>query len=307
MNFAPGIAEFIAQSAAADAPFAVPVNDEQRRINYRTRCQAFARPLPAELAVADLAVPAAGRDIAIRVYRPAAAADLPGVLYLHGGGWVVGDLDSHNDVCAALALAVPAVVIAVDYRLAPEHPYPAALDDAYAVYQALHNAPQLYGLLPGRLAVSGDSAGGNLAAALALLLRDRGEPLPRLQALLYPALGVDFATPSYLEKAAAPMLTRADMQFYWQCYLGGQAADAYAAPLRAADLRGLPPAVIVTAEHDPLCDDGRLYAERLRAAGVAVEYRQFAGLVHGCVRARYLSADAQALVTMVAAALRDGL
>jgi acetyl esterase len=206
-------------------------------------------------------------------------------VYLHGGGWVVGDLDSHAFICAELASALGVLVIAVDYRLAPEHPFPAAFDDCLSVWRALRTGP--FRLDPARTLVAGDSAGGNLAAALCLALRDAGEPAPCAQVLIYPGLGGDRRLPSRSECVDAPLLSGSDLDCYHGLYLRGiRRPTAYAMPLLADDFSGLPPAWIAVAQFDPLRDDGVLYAERLNAAGVSATLYYGEGLVHGCLRAR---------------------
>jgi acetyl esterase len=195
----------------------------------------------------------------------------------------VGDLDTADPTARHLSVGAGCVVVSVDYRLAPETKFPGAADDCYAAtLWATHNAAQINGD-PARIAVGGDSAGGNLAAAVCLMARDRQTPLPVFQLLVYPVTGYDFNTASYRQNAEGYLLTREGMQWYWQHYLqhADDAANPYAAPLLAADLRGLPPALVITAEFDPLCDEGAAYAQRLQAAGVPTQYSQYDGMIHG--------------------------
>jgi len=238
--------------------------------------------------------------------RPRAA--LPGILYLHGGGWVVGDLDGVDALCRALANRAQAIVASADYRLAPEHPFPAGLDDAETALAWMYARAPSLGADPGRLAVGGDSAGGNLAAALTRRARDAHDPARpalRAQLLIYPALDGALATASAAELAEGYMLTREQMRWYWDAYAPeGAARTPDASPLRASDLGGLPPAVIVLAELDLLRDDGLDYAERLRATGVEVDVRVWPGMVHGFVRLRGLLDDAHAALDEAAARLR---
>jgi acetyl esterase len=259
-------------------------------------------------AVADRAVPGPGGDLRARVYTPRGAPPFPIVVFFHGGGWVVGTLDTYDPLCRALAAAVPAVVVSVDYRLAPEHRWPAAVEDAYAAtLWASRHAAELGGAQH-RLAVAGDSAGGNLAAVVALGARDRGGPAIAFQLLVYPALDAAGDTGSWREHADGFYLTAAGMRWYWDHYLGGaDGAAPDASPLRAAFLGGLPPALVVTADHDVLRDEGEAYAARLREAGVAADVRRVEGVVHGFFRWRAVTGAADAALQEAAAALRSAL
>ncbi len=256
------------------------------RQNYNRMCQAFTPSMPEALRVSDFSLAGVG----VRSYlpeSPAPAEGWPCLLYMHGGGWVVGGLDSHDFICFELATALQVMVIAIDYRLAPEHPFPAAYQDCRAVWQALQAGQGPHVIDVQRMAVIGDSAGGNLAAALCLGLRDDGQPLPRAQVLIYPALGGRCDLPSRRDCRDAPLLSSADSDAYLALYLSGSGEPSpYAMPLLAEDVSGLPKAFIAVAQFDPLRDDGRLYAERLQAAGVATVLHSGKGLVHGCLRAR---------------------
>jgi acetyl esterase len=244
----------------------------------------------------------------VRVFTPEGEAPFPIVVYLHGGGWVVGTLDSYDPLCRALAAATPAVVVSVDYRLAPEHRWPAAAEDAYAAtLWASRNAAALGGAQH-RLAVAGDSAGGNLAAAVALGARDRGGPQVAFQLLVYPVLDVAGDTASWREFADGHYLTAAGMRWYWDHYLGpadGLAPDA--SPLRAAFAGELPPALVVGAEHDILRDEGEAYAARLAGAGVDARAIRVPGMIHGFFRWRSVTPAADAALQESAAALRAAL
>jgi acetyl esterase len=238
---------------------------------------------------------------------PVARAAQAAVLFLHGGGWVVGDLDGVDSLCRALANRTGAIVVSADYRLAPEHPFPAALDDAWTVLTWLHEHAHELGADPDRLAVAGESAGANLAAVAARRAHaDPGAAHPRLRAqlLAYPALDGALATASFDELGTGFGLTRELMRWYWDAYAPGGAARApEASPLRAPDLAGLPAAVIVQAELDPLLDDGLDYAQRLRAAGVDADVHVWPGMVHGFLRYRGLLDDAHAALDEAAARL----
>lgn len=225
------------------------------------------------------------RDTPVRVYRPDRPGPLPVVAYFHGGGFVVCDLDTHDGLCRALANASGSLVVSVDYRLAPEAPFPAAAEDCYAATRWLAEHAAELGGDPRRIAVAGDSAGGNLAAATALMARDRGGPALRFQLLIYPVTNHDFDTPSYRKNAEGYFLTREMMQWFWGHYLekDSDGEHAYASPLRAADLSGLPSALVITAEYDPLRDEGEAYGVKLRQADVPVELVRYDGMIHGFV------------------------
>ena len=228
-------------------------------------------------------VPGPAGQIPVRIYTPVGTAPFPVLVYFHGGGWVIGNLDTHDGICRSLANRVGCLVVSVDYRLAPEHRFPAAPEDCYAATRWLAEHAGSLGGDKGRIAVGGDSAGGNLAAVVALMARDRGGPKLAFQLLVYPATDTDFETRSYRENSEGYFLTRADMVWFWNHYAprDEDRRNPYAAPLRAASLRGLPPALVITAEFDPLCDDGNAYAARLREDGVPVRLSQQDGLIHG--------------------------
>lgn len=306
MDLDPGIRAFIEEAEAAyeDAPgYATTA---QQRASYDAFSRNYLRPYPPGLSVEDRTVATGDVSIPIRIYRPRPGSPLPAVLYFHGGGFVLGSIATHDTITAELAAATGAAVVSVDYRLAPEHPFPAAFEDAWAVLGHVAANADALGFDAARIALAGDSAGATLAAAVALAARDRGGPPLAGQALVYPALGLDFDLPSYAENANAPMLSRASTAQYWKIYLDGDFARAtpYAAPLLAEDLAGLAPAFIATAQYDPVRDDGEVYAARLRAAGVPVELRRARRLVHGWLRARLMSGDAAAEFDALAAALR---
>lgn len=226
----------------------------------------------------------AAGNIPVRVYRPAGEGPFPLLVFYHGGGFVLCDLDSHDELCRQLCAGAKVLVVSVEYRLAPEAPFPAPLEDCYAATcWAVENAATYQGLAA-QLVVAGDSAGGNLAAAVALMARDRGTPTITRQLLIYPVTDCNFETDSYRDNAEGYYLTRAMMQWFWGHYLEHpeQAKDPLASPLRAS-LEGLPPAAVITAGYDPLRDEGMAYARALEAAGVDVELRSFPGMIHGFV------------------------
>ena len=277
----------------------------EARESMRSRTAALG-PVEDVAAVADHRVPVAGGDIALRVYSPAGAGPHPALVFYHGGGWVIGDLVTHDGICRSLANAARCVVASVDYRLAPEHRYPVAAEDSYAGFQwVLGHAAQL-GIDPRRVAVGGDSAGGNLAAVVSLMARDRGTPPPVFQALVYPVTDCDLDTPSYRENATGYVLTREGMRWFFRQYLAReeQGREPYASPLRASNLAGLPPALVQTAECDPLRDEGEAYAARLRDAGVPVTVTRYPGVFHGFLRMTNILDKAKAARDEIAGALR---
>jgi acetyl esterase len=244
------------------------------------------RPVHPELRVANRTIEGPAGPIPIRVYWPQANSEVtpPVVVFFHGGGWVVGDLDSYDGTARLHTVGANAIVVSVEYRLAPEHPFPAAVDDAWAVTQWVAAHATELGADPARLAVAGDSAGGNLAAVVAQLARDTGGPPVTFQLLWYPATTWDTSLPSFTENANAPILDLDSVKTHSRLYLGDLDTTALPptlAPARATDLTGLPPAYIAVAGHDPLRDDGARYAELLAAAGVPVELHNAQTLIHG--------------------------
>ncbi len=279
--------DFIRQTEAAYPPDTATLTIADQRAIYDRMCRAFHRGYPAGLRVAD--GPVAG--VPCRIFDGAA----PAVLYLHGGGFVVGGLESHDDICAEIAARTGLRVVCADYRLAPEHRHPAAFDDACAVARAL--------LAEGPLLLCGDSAGGNLCAAAAHALR--GTPGLLGQVLVYPGLGGATDRGSYLTHADAPMLTLQDVLFYKDIRHGAPppGGDPTVSPLQDRDFTGLPPTLAISAECDPLADDARDYAARLTAAGVPAQWVQEPGLVHGYLRARATVPRAAASFDRLIAAL----
>lgn len=232
----------------------------------------------------DRAAPGPTGSIPVRVYWPNASGLLPAVLYFHGGGHVIGNLDTHDRIARNLCAGAEAVIVSVDYRMGPEHRFPAAVDDAWAALHWLVEAGPGLGVDPARVAVCGDSAGANLAAVLSLLARDRGGPKLRLQALIYPVADYSLSTPSYERYACGyGALTRAAMEWFRHHYLvePADAEDWRASPLKADSFAGVAAAIVVTAECDVLHDEGARYAEVLRQAGTLVEYEDYPGMIHG--------------------------
>jgi len=244
-----------------------------------------------------------------RVYVPEGQGPFPVLLYFHGGGWVLGNLDSHDDLCRSLCKRAGMIVVSLDYRLSPETRYPGALNDASTALRWLASNAATIGGDPKRLAVGGDSAGGNLAAALAIRNRDRGGPSIAFQLLIYPVTVRDFDTPSYRRYATGYGLSRANMEWFWAQYLEKpeDAADPGAAPLNAPDLSGLPPAFVATAEFDVLRDEGEAFAAKLAEAGVKTRCVRYLGLNHGFARLGALLPRANEALDDMAAALRSAL
>jgi acetyl esterase len=247
-------------------------------------------------------------QIPVRVYRPSLARDLPGLVYFHGGGFVICNLDTHDRECRSLANASGCVVISVDYRLAPEHKFPAAADDAYNAtrYVAEHAAE--FGVDPNRIAVGGDSAGGNLATVVALMARDRGGPSLKFQLLIYPVTDFDDDSPSMREYGDNHFLTRPLMDWFADQYVApADRRTAYAAPHYATDYRGLPPAMVITGECDPLRDQGEAYAAKLRSAGVEVVHKRYEGMIHPFVSLAGIVDGGRVAIAESASALRQAL
>jgi len=264
---------------------------------------------PAVGEIRELSAPGpAGAAVPLRLYRGATTAPgetLPALVYLHGGGWVIGDLDTHDSLCRHLANAARCVV-AVDYRLAPEHKFPAAVEDCVAATSWVAQEAAALGIDRERLAVGGDSAGGNLAAVVSLVARDQGMPMLRCQALLYPAVECGMTHPSHDRFAEGYLLTRPTMKWFYEQYLRGppDVDDWRASPLRAADLSGVAPALVLTAGNDVLCDEGEAYARRLQEAGVAVQLRHYPDQIHGFLTMGKIVQAAQPALDDIAAALR---
>jgi acetyl esterase len=270
------------QLAALGAP---PLHEQTPQAARATMAAGYAvRPPGEDVAkVENRTIPGPNGPIPVRVYSPESSRALPIVVYYHGGGWVIGDLDYQDTACRYIANHTPACVVSVDYRLAPEHKFPAPFDDSYAALEWVAANAASIGGDAGRIAVAGDSAGGNLAAAVAIKARDAGGPALAHQLLVYPVTNHSYDTPSYSENAEGYLLTREAMRWFWNHYLNheGEGGDMRASPLRVADAAGLPAATIITAGFDPLRDEGKAYAERLRAAGVPVRHSNYESMIHG--------------------------
>lgn len=299
LDLCTGMRRFIAEveDAYADIDDAMPIS--KRRRTYDRMARRYTRRRPAGVRTRDARLPLAdGHSLRVRIYEPVdrPGPPAPALIYFHGGGFALGSIESHDCVVAELALATSSVAISVDYRLAPEHPFPAAFDDALGVWTHVCANAAKFGIDPSRTILAGDSAGAALAVAVCREARLERRAMPAGQLLIYPALNAAGDFPSYAENSDAPMLTSAGLAYSWQLYTGGgaNARDPRAAPLSANDFKGLPPAFIATAHYDPCRDDGAHYAARLREAGVPVEYRCAKKLAHGYLRARSLSPAAAA-------------
>ncbi len=247
--------------------------------------------------VEDRTIPTPTGDLPIRLYTPEGDGPLPVLVFFHGGGWVVGNLESHDATCRALANAAGCITLAVDYRLAPEHKFPAAPEDCYeATKWAVLNAAALGGD-PQRVAVGGDSAGGNLAAAVALMAGDRGAPSLAYQLLLYPVTNHSFDTESCKQNGEDYLLTKDSMVWFWDHYLeNDEAGNApYASPLQAKYVNSPPPGLVITAEFDPLRDEGEAYGKRLQDAGADIKISRYDGTIHGFFSFFHLDAQKKAL------------
>ena len=294
--------------AAAGGPgiHELPV-DEARKVPYRMIelggpeepvAQVDARTLPGPV------------PIPVRVYRPSAAQDLPALIYFHGGGFVICNLDTHDRICRMLANASGCVVVSVDYRLAPEHRYPAAAEDAYSATRYVAEHASEFGIDPSRIAVGGDSAGANLATVVAMMARDRGGPALKFQLLIYPVTDfTEHATQSERDYGHGYFLEEEQMDWFADQYFATQADrhSPYASPSKASDVRGLPPAMVITGECDPLRDQGEAYAEKLRSAGVAVALKRYEGMIHPFVSLAGIVDAGRDAINESASAVRQAL
>jgi len=328
----PEIKPIVDLMEAAEGPPAHLVPVAQARAAHERESAVLGGPGEQVAEVRELEIAGPGGPIPVRVYRPlgeraagggesspgggaaftgessTGGGALPVVTYLHGGGWVLGTLDAFDPVCRALANASGALIASVGYRLAPEHPFPAALDDARAAVRWVAARAGDLGADAVRLAIAGDSAGGNLAAVTARRLRDEGGPPLRFQALVYPVCDSALNTPSYRRNGSGFGLSAESMKRYWELYLdGADGAHPDASPLRAADLSGLPPAFVLTVRHDVLCDEGEAYARALEQAGVPVTLSRYDGAVHGFFRWLAKAEVSRRAVAETGAALRSGL
>ena len=305
MPLTPETQAMLLAMAQQGAPVYYEMPPDDARAAYK-KLRTAGPPGDAVAQVEDRMIPGPGGEIPVRIYRPDGDGPFPGLLFFHGGGWVLGDVDTHDRVCRTLANGAASVVLSVDYRRAPEHKYPAAADDCYAATVWLAEHSSELNVDASRLAVCGDSAGGNLAAVVPLMARDRSGPALAAQILIYPVTDHSFDTRSYRDNAEGYGLGQSAMRWFWDHYLDSESdgAQPYASPLRAGDLSGLPPALVISAEFDPLRDEGEAYAERLREAGVDTRLTRCEGVVHGFVQTPDLIPEAGRALTQIAQQLR---
>ena len=302
MPLAPEYQVMLDQLAAQPGPALSDLPASAGREMYR-----MMRPLVPDAPIGrieDRQIPVRGGQIGIRIYTPAGTGPRPVFVNYHGGGWVIGDLDTSDAACRDLANGIGCIVVSVDYRMAPEHLFPTAVDDSYdALCWVAANAGSIGG--DGRLLVGGESAGGNLAAVMCLKSRDEGGPVITAQVLLYPVVDADLTRDSYRRNGEGYLLSTTTMRWFWDTYCPyDQRTHAFASPLRALSHRGLPPAVIATAEFDPLCDEGAAYAGVLAASGVGVTFTCYAGMIHDFFATAGMFASSRAAANDVYAAVK---
>jgi acetyl esterase len=305
----PGIVKYLQRINEETAGFKAPRNIEEQRWNTERRHAVWRKAAPDHIQTLNWWIGLPGREIPIRIYRRNdIGGKAPVILYFHGGGFVASSYDTHDAITWGIADETHAAVISVNYRRAPENPYPAATSDSYEVLNWVVANQDWLGLDSERLLVAGDSAGGCLAAVLARTAMEKSGPPIRMQALLYPCLDTRFDRDS-MRKNQDPMLTSEMMAQFWSLYLAGdmQINDPRAVPMRARNYAGLPPAYVVVGEYDPLHDEVHEYAERLRQGNVQTEFRSVAGCIHGFFRARFVSEVADAEFKRLCRALRQAL
>ncbi|MFH1269130.1 MAG: alpha/beta hydrolase [Planctomycetota bacterium] len=306
MPLDPQVKVFLDKINALHTPPLSELTLEQVRAGVTTDPAELGQPEPMA-ATEDRHVPGPAGDVPVRIYTPHDSKPLPVFVYYHGGGFVLGDVPTHDAYCTAIAKAAGCIVVSVEYRLAPEHKYPAAVEDAFAAAGWVFGHAAAFGGDPGRIAVGGDSAGGNLAAVVCLMARDRQVAQPVLQILVYPMTDCSFDTPSHREYAEGYLLSREEMDWFLDCYLERPAdgQEPYASPLLAESLAGVAPALVITAEYDPLRDEGEAYAARLRESGVPVTLTRYDGMIHAFARKLALFDRAKIALQQVALALKQ--
>lgn len=306
MALAPEIEEFLEVRATSGLPevWQAPV----AILRANTYARVATAGVPEEIfSVTNRFIPGPTADLLIRIYRPNTSKDLPALVFSHGGGWVLNFLDIYDAALHSLANKTGSVIISVNYQKAPEHPYPTPFDDCFStLLWVCANASEL-GIDRTKIGIGGDSAGANLAAAVALKIRDDKGPALAYQLLLYPCLERNFETDSYLAYADGYGLSRQSMQWFWEQYLQGSVhdSDPYACPIRAKDFSNLAPAIIVTAEYDPLKDDGIKYERLLKASGVPTSYCEYKGMIHGFVNLGAVTSTADKAISDCAKLIKD--
>jgi acetyl esterase/lipase len=285
MPLDPQAQALLEQMAASNMPERDTLTPEEVRANMRAMVGVLGEGEPVAR-VEDRVIPGPAGPIPARIYTPTGTGPFPVLVYFHGGGWVIGDIETHDGTCRSLCNGAGCIVVSADYRLAPEHRFPAAPEDCYAATVWVARQATTFDGDASRLAVGGDSAGGNLAAVVSLMARDRGGPSLAFQVLIYPATDQRMQAPSIEENGEGYYLTTRDMVWFRGHYLANERdmADPLASPLLAPDLRGLPPALVITAEFDPLRDEGEAYGRKLAEAGVPATISRYDGMIHGFVR-----------------------
>jgi acetyl esterase len=306
MPLAPEIISYLAAQAIAGAPDVgqVPLGVIREGTYGRLALAGQAQKI---FSIQDRYIPGPTADLHVRIYRPSSAKNLPGLVYFHGGGWVLNFLDIYDAELSDLSNASESVIIAVNYQKAPEHPYPIPFDDCFATFLWVHRNANDLGIDPMKVGIGGESAGANLAAAVALKTRDISGPKPAYQLLINPCNEKDFETASYREYAEGCGLTRERMIWFWEQYLQGidHDKDPYACPSTAEDFSQLAPAIIVTAECDPLKDDGIKYEKLLRESGVQTHYLEYEGMIHGFVNLGTITPKAHEAITDCALIIKE--
>jgi acetyl esterase len=310
MSLHPQVAALLERASKSPLPLYYDVPPAVARRLYRDSRAPLTPDPPAVESVRLLLAPGPAGPVPIRHYRPTSAANderLPALIYFHGGGWVIGDLDTHDVVCRTLANAATCAVFSVEYRKAPEAPFPAAVEDCFAATQFVAAQASSLGIDAGRIAVGGDSAGGNLAAVMTLLARDANGPAISFQLLIYPGTDQQMGFPSIERNGDGYLLTKRAMQYFRGHYLprAEDWLDWRASPLLAKSLANLPPAFVLTAGYDPLVDEGKAYADRLAREGVKTGYRNYADMIHGFITMGRVLDAANAALADCAQALRD--
>ena len=299
------LSNILEQMAAANTPPLESMTPADARQFYLALRPMAGEPEPVG-EVAERKIPGPGGDIPVRIYKPEGPGPFPMLVYLHGGGFVIGSIETHDPLCRLLTNAAGCITVSVDYRLAPEHRFPAGLNDAYAATAWASANATILGGQNDLIAVGGDSAGGNLATGVARMARDKGTPPILYQLLIYPGTDWGLDRPSYVENGEGYFLTKNAVAWFWSQYVEDEAdrTDPLASPLRAEDLSNLPPALVVTAEFDPLRDEGEAYALRLQEAGVAVDAIRYDGMIHGFFQMTGVLGEARTAVDAAAAKLR---
>jgi acetyl esterase len=304
----PDVAALMQAVQAAGTPALEALPPAAARLNYSASRRALQPTFDPVASIKDITIPGPGGALALRLYRGAPAAQsLPCLLFLHGGGWVLGDLETHEGICRRIAAAAGCCVVAVDYRLAPEHPFPAAVEDSAAALRWVTAHAESLDIDADRIAVGGDSAGGNLAAVLALMGRDGSTPRCMYQVLLYPVTDLGMTGESYARVTKGMPLTAGSMRYFIDHYVPTEADRIHwrASPLRAASLEGAPPALVLTCGHDPLCTEGQLYAARLEREGVPVTALHLSDQAHGILNMGKAIGAVGGVLDFAAATLRE--